>query len=217
MEGLDVIRSLDRARLLELSFAEDSYVRFESLRRLNDCPPEDELKARYVELLTDPEEIVRVQAVENLADYRGHGVLVRGIIGCFEDDSHLVRGFAAVTLGWIGGDDCIKVLEGRLGIADAWEEINVLAGLILLGEEHYLSPLLALLTSPDYQVRCGIGNLCFMVASSDEMKRKVISSFEEALKGESSRAVETTLTPIVKQLQEEVESEENDSADKSYP
>ena len=189
-------------KLLNLSSAEDPFIRLEALEKLDFRSPNQQLKKRYVELLKDPNDLVRTQAVENLSNFEGHNDLGHELLDCFKDESRLVRGSAAETLGWIGDPGNIRRLEERLDVVNDWEKASLFAGLILLGEHHYFDALLLLIESPNYQLRCRVGNLCARVASSDEMKRKAIRSFEEALKSENSRAVETTLRPIVKKFRE---------------
>ena len=112
---------------------------------------------------------VRASAAASLGRFREPAGR-RALRAALEDPSADVRRYAAVSLARYGDPAAIPWLEARLSReTDDRARTGLLGGLYSLGRRVYLSPLLALLDSPDYVVRCQVvGTVEALRAEVDE-------------------------------------------------
>jgi len=150
--------------------------------------------------LEDPNELVRIQAVESMVAIGDKKTLPK-LWKAIHDPSPLVRSYAGGAIGSLGRKADIK----RLGITlkkerSATAKIGILQALFELGETSVLPSIFELLKSKDYRVRCAVTNtLCDVIVNSTNFEI-VLATLCKALIDESTVAARSTLDASIRTI-----------------
>jgi HEAT repeat protein len=152
-------------------------------------------RRRVILALSDPEELVRVEAIETLVALgAADDEALRKIRELATEDSELVRAYAAWALGRLSDAGSVALLEKCLATEESEVvKAGLLEGLFLLTRsERYLAMLLAQLDCDDGEARAFCSNSLVGVASADNVGR-LIARLAEAATVEPYPAIRQTL------------------------
>jgi HEAT repeat protein len=151
-------------------------------------------------LLRDPYWVTRIdalEAVDEIGDYRVLPLLTRALY----DKHPIVRSYAASILGHTTWQHFVPRLRKVLARErDERAKVGLFQGLILLGDTRLLDPLLELLKSPDYTMRCTVLHSLEALELSAEDLSRVVSVLEKLGEREPTRAVRSTLDDVLRKL-----------------
>jgi HEAT repeat protein len=151
-------------------------------------------------LLSDPYWVARIdalEAIDNIGDYRSLPLLT----GALYDPHPIVRSYAGSILGETTWPHLAPRLRKALSRErDERAKVGLLRGLISLGERSALIPLLELLNSPDYAMRCSVLHSLADLDLSAENRSRVVSALEKLGEREPTRAVRSTLDGVLDKL-----------------
>jgi HEAT repeats len=188
---------------------------------------------KLTKLLSDPSEVVRVEAVEaigNIKEASGrhyndlnsrltdHRIMVRivtvealaqindrraipNIKARLFDASPLVRAFAAIGLAELKCKKCRTAIARCL--SEEYEDAassGYLVALVLLGDRTKITPLLNLLLSRNYRVRCFVANWLPRLRIGRRLVKSVEANLREATKRPLERADLSTMKETLTQL-----------------
>lgn len=143
--------------------------------------------------LKDCDELVRIAAVESLVlieDRKSLPALRKSL----EDRSPLVRFYIASAIGRLGGrKDIAKLENGLRNERSQIAKVGFYEALCLLGQKKFLEPLLSLLKSKNYKVRCATANVLSDIQYKGADAPLVIRRLHEALKKEETIAAKSSI------------------------
>lgn len=116
------------------------------------------------------------------------------------DTDELVRGYAAETLGEIGDESLIPILEAKLEDEKRNSaRLRMYIGLYRLGKKHYFLQILNMLKSKSYRVRCAAANSLVTLADRENIS-EVIKSLQRALSKEKTIAARSSIECALEEL-----------------
>lgn len=120
--------------------------------------PTDFIIACLLELANDYEESVRVEAVDSLSNFCTNSSF-NCLCAAIEDESPLVRAYAAFGVAYVGRELCPDEAKRILIREEANEQcervlVGVYEGLYILGEKDRIHMLLSMLNSGDFYTCC---------------------------------------------------------------
>lgn len=178
-------------RVLELSQDVDREVRYRAIEFIQQSGILDTLKT-VRQYLCDSDELIRVICLEILGEVQDERS-VKDIDSLLDDESFLVRGAAAISLGEIGISSSIDKLLSRLSVEDDDEvKIPIYSALYSLGQDAYLEKLLDGLNNEYYRVRCATANLLTDITNNHN-KAKIIEALSIALQKEETVAASSSI------------------------
>jgi HEAT repeat protein len=146
-----------------------------------------------VQMLQDPDSVVRIEAVEaldNIGDKNALPALRNKLI----DRSPLVRGYAALAVARLGGLDESSKLEQLLRKErNAFTKACLLEALYSLGNPDVLTKLLFLLSHKNYRVRCAIANILGGLTYNPEKRNLVLKHLKASFRDEQTIAARSSL------------------------
>ena len=152
-------------------------------------------------LLQDPSDIVRAQALESLALLKDRRALPE-IVPLLSDDDPVVRSYAAASVGVLGGVSYKKALRRNLKTdKEELARVGFYEGLFLLGEREALKEMLMLLQSQNYRVRCAVANTVESMPLSQGEVREAITYLASAGRKPLTVADKTTITRVLTELE----------------
>lgn len=155
---------------------------------------------QFMRLLRDPHELVRVQAVESLADL-GDARVIRQLKRSLSDASPLVRSFAASTIGALGTTEDKKILQRRLkNELDDTARLGLLAALYSLNDDQALDGLINLLESNDFEVRSGSAATLVRSVAEQKNVNQIRAAVQAALQRETTVNARHHLRRLTKEL-----------------
>jgi HEAT repeat protein len=151
-------------------------------------------------LLRDSYWVTRIDALESvdaIGDYRVLPLLARAL-----GDSHpIVRSYAGSILGATQWRHFVPRLRRALARERSDRaKVGMLHGLFLLGDTHLFDPLLELLQSSDYTMRCAVIHSLEDMELSQVQRTRTIAALEQLEGHEPTRAVLSTVTPFLEKL-----------------
>jgi HEAT repeat protein len=151
-------------------------------------------------LLSDPEWVVRIDAMESLALIEDTGAIPQ-IANLLKDENGIVRSYCATILA----EKCGRTYESELrkllrSDTDPHARVGVLAALFSAGDRSLLPQLLDMLHCEIYQVRCAVVHSVEDLKLSQEERTSIIKAFSKFRRTESTRAVTSTITTVLKTL-----------------
>jgi HEAT repeat protein len=196
---LDPGKEADYRQLVAFISDPDGEVRYGAIERI-ETDQTRETTDLLLAALDDPDELVRVQGLEELS-YRKDltDADADRIRPCLDDESELVRRYAATALAAARDLSVISLLQERLaGVATA-EQGSYCFALVALGEREYLETALGLLEAECYLTRCSVAN--GIVDFVDDSNRdRIVAALRQAWETETSRAVWTTIERVLKEI-----------------
>jgi HEAT repeat protein len=160
LQELDYENEQDRKILFDLTKDKTPLNRGEALAWLSNWRDED-VWQRLVEALDDPDELVKVDAIEGLA-HHGRGNDFEKISPFLSSTSYLVAEAAEFAVGEIGNPLAIPLLRQILSNLRGTERVIILGSLYKLGEKVRLEEIIEQLGDTEEFVR----NRAFNVLSS---------------------------------------------------
>lgn len=138
--------------------------------------------------LSDPDELVRVQAAETIGA-RAERSLRDELRVALRDKSALVRSYAAAAMGSVGGPADTALLRERLSREKSdTARVGFVEALWLLGDRLALQEALNLLKSGDYRVRCAISRTLANTFLAKKTRPAIESALRSTLRKERSLA-----------------------------
>ena len=192
-------KASDYRKLVNLVRDHDAEVRLRAVERIG-FNGSRETTDLLLAALDDPDELVRVQGLEELS-YRKDltDADAERIRPCLDDESKLVRRYAATALAAARDLSAIPLLKERLDRAATAEQSSYCFALVELGEREYLDTALGLLEAECYQTRCSVANR--IVDFVDDSNREwIVAALRKAWQTEASRAVRTTIERVQKEI-----------------
>lgn len=182
-------------RLLRLSRDADAEVRYWAIEQFAAFPL-SKIIERSESGLAEPDELVRVNCLEILGDFRS-AKSKKPILKCLRDKDVLVRSAAAEALADIEDKDSITILEKRINRADDRELVSLYGALYRLGRRKYFKSLLGMLSNKDYVVRCAAANSLPYPAKKTD-RDLALSKLRKALEAEKTRAAGSSIKGAIK-------------------
>ncbi len=205
-DPLDYIEALDGTdpesltRLDHLSANSDEEVRLRAVEALQLFEPRKEIFRINQQALSDVDELVRAQALENIADWR-NGSSEASLRKMAESDpSPLVRSSAISTLGTIGSETTIGFIESLLDTMDELQRLSAYFALYSLGSEEYGISAISRLRNGNYQVRCAAANSMWVFRGT-ELEKVARKALAKALKVEKTRAAASSIKSALSEMQ----------------
>lgn len=202
VQHMDISEPGAEERFLEFSRHENLLVRIEALEKLFDFNSKAVVD-RITEVLNndDEEELVVVAALE-WVEINEEQVFHPLATRLLDDESDMVRAYAAFALSQIGSVEDVPVLEKRLAAASDGDKTALLFSLALLGDaERYIDDYLDLLGSSDRFVRSSIANNVSDLAELVDPER-LLPKLKAALRVESHPAVGPTLARAIEEIED---------------
>lgn len=158
-------------------------------------------------LAKDKDSLVRVEACDSLSNSKSSSTFefLKRIIK--KDRNGMVRGYAISSLTEISKEshknsETVKfLLEVLKNEKIIFSKINIYKALYDMGEKQYLKNLLEDLNARVYQNRCATVHLLEEIIC-DENKKEIKEALEERIKVEKTRAVSSTISNVLKQIEE---------------
>lgn len=181
IEQIELTSPTEAATLL--GFAKDigsSFLKSAALRQVAEHNLAYECRYAIVEFLEDPDPIVRVDAIEALAEAKDSHVLLHLTVSALTDRSWLVRGWAAAALGESGEEILMPILDKIVRTdRSAFVRLNGWYALVWLGENTAYSQLLQFLNHPHYRIRLAACNLILNLIDFNKLsKRQIIKTLD---------------------------------------
>lgn len=141
----------------------NEFVRADLAKALvNDAPDRVAMKL-LLDLCTDSEWCVRIEAIDSLSEFPYEESFYALESGC-NDDDELIRAYAiyglCIVAQELGGSYKSTAIEDMQRLQSvkqtAFVQVNIYGGLYILGQKNYLQPLIALISSEDYHVKCAV-------------------------------------------------------------
>lgn len=151
--------------------------------------------------LSDPDELVRVQAAETIGA-RAERELCEHLRAALRDSSPLVRSYAAAAIGSVGGPADRAVLRERLSCEKSdTARVGFVEALWLLGDRQTLNEALNLLNSDDYRVRCAISRTLANIFLTRNTKQTIESALRRRLRTERSLAAREAIQAALNDIE----------------
>ena len=199
IEVLDPEKPADYSELAALTRDPDNEVRYHAVERIG-YSRSRQTTDLLMNALDDPDELVRVQCLEELSYRDDMGpVEAPRIRPCLNDRSELVRRYAASALATARDFSIIPLLKERLRQVSSAEQCSYCFALIELGERSYLETVLGLLKTDCYHTRCSVAN-CIGAFVDDSNRKRIVTALLDALECETSRAASTTIARALREI-----------------
>jgi len=151
-------------------------------------------------VVNDPEWVVRIDAMEGLANIEDSGAIEQ-IATRLNDENGIVRSYCAGILVEMSGRAYKSKLRTFLQHEnDPRAKVGILAALFTTGDRSLLPRLLELLHSEEYQTRCAVIHSVENLPLHTEERAAVIKALVKLRRTEPTRAVTSTITPVLKTL-----------------
>ena len=192
--------------LIELSKNEDEEIR-SYVAELLVLSDEDSAKKTLIQLCSDTDELVRVNACDSLFVFAEFDVYKILYTVSVKDESELVKSYALLSIIDIMAKIDIdknqleELFSSNLNSDIAILKITSCKGLYLLGFTEYLNKLIDFLNAEDYQDRCFALNTLPDIVNADNYNQ-IISTLVELKRIEKTEAVLSTLENIVNDIEE---------------
>lgn len=142
---------------------EDEFVRSAFAKALvNDAPDKDAMRL-LIKLCTDKDWCVRIEAIDSLSEFPYKESFDTLANVCIESDemirSYAIYGLCIVSkkLGGYYQDAAISRVQSiERSEQSEFVQVNIYSGLYILGIKSYLQPLIALISSEDYHIKCAV-------------------------------------------------------------
>ncbi len=195
---LDPQKDADWRKLADLLRDEDNDVRYDAVERIG-YNLSRETTDLLLEALDDPDELVRVQCLEELGYRKDLTAADAGKLRPnLDDESELVRRYAASALAAAGDLSVIPLFKERLDRVSTTEQSSYCFALVALGQQAYLDRALGLLESDCYQTRCSVANSLGRIVD-DGNRQRIVTALERTWQTEVSRAVWTTIERVMQE------------------
>jgi HEAT repeat protein len=135
---------------------------------------------KMLALLKDGSFLVRIETLESLALLHEYDALP-AIAEFLSDGNALVRAYAARSIAALDGTSYISAIENTLRLEK--QEVarsGLLEALFLLGQEGAFKPLLELLLSDDYRVRCAVANTLAEISMNRNQLELALAALRQA-------------------------------------
>jgi HEAT repeat protein len=196
---LDPGKEADHRQLVAFISDPDGEVRYGAIERIG-TDQTRETAGLLLAALDDPEELVRVQCLEELSYRKDLTDADTGRIrSCLDDESELVRRYAATALAAARDLSVIPLLKERLDGAVATEQVSYCFALATLGDGSYLDRALELLGAECYQARCSVAN-GIVDFVNDSNRARIAGALKEAWERETTRAARSSIEAAMKEL-----------------
>ena len=198
---LDKIRDLvlqiqeDFNLLVKFSNDENSDVRFDAIEALRKLIP-SENKDCFFQALLDPNELVRVSAIEGLGALH-EKIPHKEIVKLLSDKSSLVRATAAICLAEIGAMETEVLIKENIEKAEDEEKAAYFFSLCKLGKFEYFLPFISFLFHDFYRIRCAVANLLPKLVS-EENATYVLTFLMVQSKNETTKAAKSSIDNSVR-------------------
>jgi HEAT repeat protein len=153
-----------------------------------------------INMLKDPDEIVRIECLETLeriADKRALPAIKRTL----HDRSPLVRGYAILAIARLGGNEEIYNLQKLLKKEkNAFPKACLFSAIYSLGNRDSLKDLLLFLCHGSYRIRCATANILGGLNYSRQDRIMVLKQLISAFRRESTIAAKSSLRSSIKLL-----------------
>lgn len=155
----DLVLQIQEATKLLVKFSNDanSGVRFDAIEAFCKLNPL-ESKACFLQALSDPNELVRVSALEGLGGLH-EKIPHDKIAKLLSDKSTLVRGTAAICLAEVGAIETEFLIKKNIEKAEDEEKAAYFFSLCKFGKIEYFLPFINFLFHDFYRIRCAVANL----------------------------------------------------------
>jgi hypothetical protein len=183
--------------LVAQSSARNYEVRVAALETISECSIEFEGVVRRA--MRDRNEIVRINAMEIVAEMTLIGLKDEVVRHFTTDRSPLVRSYAAIALGDMFMANPRKILEQRIRDSNEHVRASIYYALVKLGSQKYLKHFLNGLNSPTYQVRCFTANLLTSLVDNSD-KTLIVRFLREALEREKTVAARSSIKDALSQI-----------------
>jgi HEAT repeat protein len=193
------------ARLLELSYHSNWFIRNRALEKIGEFGGKHlfaESIRRIRAGILDEDELIRSTCILVLGDWQDRESLEQ-IVEYLTDENCTVRIATAEAVGCMGDTSKVEILEKSLEtIEDDNERVFFYFGLVLLGQEKWVTQILDSLNSDYYRTRCAAANS--LISCVTEQNRAVIlESLKQALAKEETVAARSSIEGAIKTLEEE--------------
>ncbi len=154
--------------------------------------------------LQNPDVLTRVETLETLSQI-GDKKALPFMVENLQDDDHLVRSYAAISIAELGG----KKFRKRIELASRVETVEnakpwFVRSLLLLGDWKQFSRLLELLSSNSPTARCAAANALTAFEWSSDQLELALTSVAYAARNFLARSDQSTMENVLKQLLEDV-------------
>jgi HEAT repeat protein len=176
-------------------------VRMAAVKSLSKLLKGNKALPEILRLLTDRDELVRIETAEALARI-GDRTALPFLWTALRDKSPLVRSYVAAAIGELGRRRDITALESEIEreVSDT-VKVGILGALLMRGRKSAPGKLLALLESRDYRVRCATANTLSEIDASSETQRVVLASLQKALVQEPTVAARSSIRSSIRAIQ----------------
>lgn len=155
-------------------------------------------------LLKDPSELVRIETLESLGRI-GDKEAIPLIVEKLEDNSPLVRSYAARFVADLGGEKYLPVLQTRKSREDDdVAKVGLAHALFSVGDAAQLSILLELLSSDKYTVRCASANSLSVLDFTSVQSQAVLAAVSHAADNALAVADRSTMERVKKKLRKQL-------------
>lgn len=167
----------------------DSEVRWSAISSLGTLLIGSRSPRQLIQMLKDPNVLVRIEAAEAMGAIGDHKVLP-ALRRAMDDRSPLVRSYVAGAIGAFGREKDIPELERRLKNEKSdTAKVGIYQALYELGRHDMLRPLiLLLLESSDYRVRIATAKILSQVVLDKSNAPTILDALRRSLKQEQTIA-----------------------------
>ncbi|HEX4321231.1 MAG TPA: HEAT repeat domain-containing protein [Acidobacteriaceae bacterium] len=151
-------------------------------------------------LLDDPDDMVRIEAIESLSQIDDQSALPL-IARMLKDEAPLVRSYAATAIEDLDGAEFVQAIKNAMQVeADDRAKVGFAGALFYFGDASQFLVLLQLLSSPDYTTRCAAANTISSNKLTSEQMQLAFVALGHALHHPIARADQTTMERVLKDL-----------------
>ena len=202
MAEKDDIGSGDVKIITQLSGHEDPEIRAYSAQLLVSAKGSSDAEKALIELCSDSDELVRVNACDSLTAFADIGAYNQLLDCVLNDDSQLVKRYAILSL--IDIMNYIKIDKNNLKklflITSSSDNVPLMAacykGLYLLGDEKYLDNIIELTTAESYRDRCAVVNILGDIVTNNNRQR-ILNVLKGLKETDDSEAVKSTIERVI--------------------
>lgn len=194
-------RRVDVAALMPLATSRSAEARAISAALLPAAMGSVRVRRRCLtRLFSDRAELVRIAALEGTSTM-ADPLLFATAARCVEDDSPLVRAYAAQTVLRLDRHRAIRLVRHRLARErSSLARVGLLGVLIDGGDRAALAPLVDLLQSRQYRVRCACASVLSQVARTPAAVTVARAALREARRNETTVAGRRSLNAALRSL-----------------
>lgn len=156
----------------------------------------------FLNLCGDPDELVRVEALQALSVRKYASRFAPVFIGCLNDKSELVAAYAADGLRVAKRKSTRVMLERHLASSRGIVHASVLGALHEIGRPRSLAALVRLLRSSDYHVICFVANLLPTLRMTRREARSCVRALEAVGLRHKVVAVRDSVSKALSQLEQ---------------